>query len=131
MLDILYLTLSLCSVSAVIFYIYSKIVVEKKRARSFRIEKYESYIVSLDYFCKKAYDLVYKDKIMIYSLEAMALSDSQYQAVSKDFCRMDIHVRRMDGRSCEIEHRDNAIIVESRNIVWRCPGQQCPGDKSR
>jgi hypothetical protein len=88
MIDILYLTLSLCSISATIFYIYSKMLAEKKKSRSFCIEKYESYIVTLDYFCKKAYDLIYKDKIMIYSLEAMALNDAQYQAASKDFCNL-------------------------------------------
>lgn len=88
MVDILYLTLSLCSISATIFYIYFKLLAEKKRSRSFCIEKYESYIVTLDYFCKKAYDLVYKDKIMIYSLEAMAFNNVQYQAVSKEFCSL-------------------------------------------
>lgn len=88
MLDILYLTLSICSVLATVFYIYSKLLLEKKRSRSFCIEKYESYIVTLDYFCKKAYDLIYKDKIMIYSLEAMALNNVQYQAVSKEFCSL-------------------------------------------
>ena len=88
MLDILYLTLSVCSISATIFYIYFKMLAEKKKSRSFCIEKYESYIVALDYFCKKAYDLIYKDKIMIYSLEAMALNDVQYQAVSKEFCSL-------------------------------------------
>ena len=88
MLDILYLTLSLCSISATVFYIYSKLAADKKKSRSFCIEKYDSYIVTLDYFCKKAYDLVYKDKIMIYSLEAVGLSDSQYQTISKDFCTL-------------------------------------------
>lgn len=103
MLDILYLTLSLCSVSVTIFYIYSKVVGEKKKSRLFCIEKYELYIVSLDYFCKKAYNLVYKDRIMIYSLEAMALSDSQYQAVSKDFCSL---VLRLLGPSLVSEFTD-------------------------
>jgi hypothetical protein len=88
MLDILYLTLSVCSISATIFYIYSKLIAEKKRTRSFCIEKYESYIVTLDYFCKKAYDLIYKDKVMIYALEATGLNSEQYQAVSKQFCSL-------------------------------------------
>jgi len=103
MLDILYLTLSVCSISATIFYIYSKIVEEKKKSRSFCIEKYESYIVTLDYFCKKAYDLIYKGKIMIYSLEAMGLNDAQYQAVSKEFCSL---VFRLLGHSLVNEFTD-------------------------
>jgi len=88
MLDILYLTLSICTISATIFYMYFKSLAEKKKNKSFYIEKYELYIVSLDYFCKKAYDLIYKDKIMIYSLEAMHLNDIQYAAVSKEFCSL-------------------------------------------
>ena len=103
MLDILYLTLSICSVSATIFYIYSKLIAEKKKTRSFCIKEYESYIVTLDYFCKKAYDLIYKDKIMIYSLEAMALNDVQYQAISKEFCSL---VLRLLGPSLVSEFTD-------------------------
>jgi len=88
MLNVLYLTLSVCIILSTVSYIYFRAVAEKKKSRSFCIEKYESYIVSLDYFCKKAYDLIYKDKIMIYSLEAMALNNVQYNAVSKEFCSL-------------------------------------------
>jgi|GEM_PF-2519870 len=88
MINILYLALTLCSISLTGFYIYFKMFSEKKKHKLSYIEKYESYIVTLDYFSKKAYDLIYKDKIMIYSLEAMALNSEEYQAVSKQFCSL-------------------------------------------
>jgi hypothetical protein len=103
MLNILYLTLSVCIILFTVSYIYFKTVAEKKKSGSFYIEKYESYIVTLDYFCKKAYDLIYKDKIMIYSLEAMALNNVQYNAVSKEFCSL---VFRFLGPSLVSEFTD-------------------------
>jgi len=88
MINILYLSLSLCCIFAVIFYAYFSLASQKKKELCFYIEKYESYVIILDYFCKKAYDLIYKDKIMIYSLEATGLNDMQYKVVSKDFCNL-------------------------------------------
>jgi hypothetical protein len=88
MLDMLYFVLSLCSIATVVSYIYFSLLFQKKNKRALYIEKYESYIIVLDYFCKKAYDLIYKEKIMIYSLEAMGLNDAQYKAVSVDFCTL-------------------------------------------
>jgi hypothetical protein len=34
---------------------------------------------------KKAYDIIYKDKILIYSLEAVKINDIEFNIVSKDF----------------------------------------------
>jgi hypothetical protein len=50
-----------------------------------KIEKFESYIAILEYHMKKAYDIIYKDKILIYSLEAVKINDIEFNVVSKDF----------------------------------------------
>jgi len=50
-----------------------------------KIEKFESYVAILEYHMKKAYDIIYKDKILIYSLEAVKINDIEFNVVSKDF----------------------------------------------
>lgn len=36
----------------------------------------------------KAYDMVHKDKILAYSLEAYRVSDSEYETISHDFVKL-------------------------------------------
>ena len=50
-----------------------------------KIEKFESYVAILEYHMKKAYDIIYKDKILIYSLESVKINDIEFNVVSKDF----------------------------------------------
>jgi len=37
---------------------------------------------------QKAYDIIYKDKILVYSLEAMRIKDSDFNAIIQDFVRL-------------------------------------------
>ena len=54
------------------------------RKQSF-IKNFESYAVTLDYHMKKAFDIIYKEKILIYSIEATRLNQAEFNAVSRDF----------------------------------------------
>ena len=45
----------------------------------------ENYVVSLDFFLVKAYDIVYKDKILTYSLEGYKVDDIDFAVISKEF----------------------------------------------
>lgn len=58
--------------------------IDKKRT-SQKIKLFENYIAVLEYHMKKAYDIVYKDKILIYSLEATKINDQEFDIVSKEF----------------------------------------------
>lgn len=49
------------------------------------IEKFENYLHVFLYFCEKSYLMVYKDKILVYSLEANKLDQKELEVVSKDF----------------------------------------------
>lgn len=71
---------------ALVWNLISKI--REKKTRTFCIEKYESYLVIFEHFCKKAYDIIYKDRMLIYSIEAMAVDKIQYDAISKQFCSL-------------------------------------------
>jgi len=51
-----------------------------------RFSKFENYTIMLQYYMDKSYEIIYKDRILIYSLEATALNDEQFKTVAKDFC---------------------------------------------
>jgi len=52
------------------------------------IKNFEIYIVVLEYHMKKAYDIIFKDQIMIYSIEAMKLDNKQYIEASRKFAKL-------------------------------------------
>jgi hypothetical protein len=49
------------------------------------IKFYEHYFIVLTIHMDKAFEIIYKEKIMVYSLEAMKINESQFKTVSKDF----------------------------------------------
>jgi len=48
-------------------------------------EKFTEYITVLQYHMEKAYDIIYKDKILVFSLEATKIDDKEFNIISKDF----------------------------------------------
>jgi hypothetical protein len=50
-----------------------------------KIENFESYISVLNYHLQKAYDIIYKDRILIYSMEGMRIDDKDFDTIVKDF----------------------------------------------
>jgi hypothetical protein len=51
-----------------------------------RFAKYDHYNAVLQYNMEKAYDIIYKDQILIYSIEATALNEDEFKVVAKNFC---------------------------------------------
>lgn len=49
------------------------------------IVEFDSYIKVLDYHLAKAYDVIYKDRILVYSIEATKLNEKEFSVVAKDF----------------------------------------------
>ena len=49
------------------------------------VKNYENYLAILTYHMDKAFEIIYKEKIMAYSLEAMKLDENQFKTISKDF----------------------------------------------
>ena len=46
---------------------------------------FSSYMTVLGYHMDKAYEIIYKDRILIYSLEATKLNNNEFTVVAKDF----------------------------------------------
>lgn len=56
--------------------------------RMFHIKNFNNYIAVLEYHMDKAYDMVHKDKILAYSLEAYRMPDEEYETISHDFVKL-------------------------------------------
>jgi len=56
--------------------------------RSFFVINFSAYMTVLNYNMEKAYDLIHKDRILIYSMEASRLDDTEFNRASQDFVRL-------------------------------------------
>lgn len=78
------LNIIFCSVSIIlIIWFISKQLISMKYIKSF-----VNYISVLDYNMNKAYEIIHKDNILIYSLEAMRIEDAEFSAISHDFVNL-------------------------------------------
>ena len=84
-LSVLYFILFLSTIVSSIV-IVSKFLVNRKR--ELFIKDFADYMSTLEYFQTKAYDIIYKDQLLIYSVEATRIDDVKFQAISKDFSRL-------------------------------------------
>ena len=56
--------------------------------RSTHIKGFTDYLTVLEYHMNKAYDLIHKDRILIYSLEGMRVKDDEFNVISTDFIKL-------------------------------------------
>lgn len=63
-------------------------VLFKHKKRETMIKNFDSYISVLQYHMNKAYDIVHKDQILVYSIEATTLPDAEFQKASFDFIKL-------------------------------------------
>jgi hypothetical protein len=54
------------------------------------INNFESYNAVLQFVMKKAYDITYKDKLLVYSLEATKIDERMFEPITKDFVNLTI-----------------------------------------
>jgi len=78
----IFFTIIIIMCGSFVFSIYNYI------KRLFYIKNFTNYISVLDYHMDKAYDMVHKDKILAYSLEAFRMPDGEYETISQDFVRL-------------------------------------------
>lgn len=57
-----------------------------EKYRLFKImTNFDKYLLVLEYYKKKAYDMIYKDRVLIYSLEGVHIDDKDFHNISRDF----------------------------------------------
>lgn len=52
------------------------------------IRNFKEYISVLTYHMEKSYDMLHKDKILAYSLDAYRIPDEEYEKISHDFVKL-------------------------------------------
>jgi hypothetical protein len=78
-----------------LFIFLGRIVFIHKK-REFIIKNFESYTAVLQFHMEKAYNIIHKDQILIYSLEATTLPDVEFNRATLDFIKL---VQKMLGPS--------------------------------
>lgn len=59
------------------------IYIDIKRTRY--ITDFAKYITVLDYYMEKSYDIIYKDRVLTYSLEALKPNESEIDGIVQDY----------------------------------------------
>ena len=55
--------------------------------RLYYVKNFKDYISVLEYHMDKAYDIIHKDRVLAYSLEAYRVPDEEYETITQDFVR--------------------------------------------
>jgi hypothetical protein len=58
------------------------------KRRSKFVKDFTEYISVLQYHMEKSYDIIHKDRILVYSLDAVTLTDVEFTRASQDFVRL-------------------------------------------
>jgi hypothetical protein len=70
----------------VLFFCGREVFLHKKRETM--ITNFDSYSAVLQFHMEKAYSMVHKDQILVYSLEATTLPDAEFHKASFDFIKL-------------------------------------------
>jgi anthranilate/para-aminobenzoate synthase component II len=82
-----YITLTTIGLLVVaLFFAGNKLFTHKKREAM--IKNFDSYVAVLQYHMEKAYNMVHKDQILVYSIEATTLPDKEFHKASIDFINL-------------------------------------------
>jgi len=68
--------------------LWATIFIYQDKRKERLILKFADYTAVLTFYMEKAYDIIHKDKILIYSLEATKLPDKDFNIYSKEFIRL-------------------------------------------
>jgi len=72
------------SVSIVCFFFALNLIL-KFRKKEFLIKNFVDYTTILTFHMEKAYDMIHKDQVLVYSLEATKVPEEKINIASKDF----------------------------------------------
>lgn len=60
----------------------------RKRRREIYIDKFMQYRSVLEYHMEKAYEMIHKEHILTYSLDAFRIDEKDYDKISKEFVKL-------------------------------------------
>ena len=88
------------SIILIVFLIYCGKIIFIHKKRENTIKNFESYIAVLQFHMEKAYDIIHKDQVLVYSMEATTLPDKEFNKATTDFI---ILVQKLLGPSLTAE----------------------------
>lgn len=80
--------LSACFIICFIFYLSFEFYKFDHKKRLDNMLNFTVIMAILDFHVKKAFEIIYKEKILIYSMEATKPNQSEFETISKDFARL-------------------------------------------
>ena len=88
MTNIPYIIFTMLAIIAIAVGAIITIRLYMSRKRSYFIIHFNEYMSVLNYNMEKSYDLIHKDRILVYSMEASRLGDKEFNKASQDFVRL-------------------------------------------
>lgn len=68
--------------------LFGAVIIFKNRKREFIVKNFESYMALLQYNMDKAYEMVHKDQVLTYSIEATTVPESEIKKANIDFMEL-------------------------------------------
>jgi hypothetical protein len=68
--------------------VYLLLATLKSKRRNNIVTKFTDYASVLEYHMNKAYEIIHKDRILVYSLDASRVNDEDFNVISQDFARL-------------------------------------------
>jgi len=79
-----YIPVGLASIAfCALLFLFNRYQDSRKRMEA--IKNFPSYATTLGYHLEKAYEIIHKDRMLVYSLEATRVPDEQFNVITKDF----------------------------------------------
>lgn len=89
-ISMIFIFILFCIILLVLLFLSKKFLKDKEESEY--IIKFERYIILFEFYLNKAYEIIHKDRILIYSLEATKLNDDEFRQVAKDFGKLFIQL---------------------------------------
>ena len=81
-----------------LLFIFRWIYYDIKRSRM--VKNFTDYRATLEYNMERAFDLIYKDRILVYSLEALKVDEEDIDVISKEYVQL---VQKLIGPTLQKE----------------------------
>lgn len=69
-------------------FLKNKTVLNEKRLFMEKVDKFSSYLAVLEHYMNLAYQIIYNERIMVYSMEATKLPTNELNAAAKDYINL-------------------------------------------
>lgn len=89
-MELFYLILSIIPsmyllILLIFYFMKNKLKQNEQKINIERLEKFPSYLSILEHYMNLSYQIIYKERVLVYSIEASRLSDNELNAAARDY----------------------------------------------